>query len=235
MEELYKDRKRIINTITSMYKFIFSSEKKQIWEKSANDIQDDVMSAKYNLDLDKIVKESYADILNAESRTKLIQKKTQMIPALLDFCYVYYVKFYNGEAPFYKVPMSKLKLRFILSTLKANNETINGLFEKIIEDKFLAELRQEIPPYYLRTELSIDEIKEKLENDAKPICKQLLEQLYRLPDVDAVNTTADNDVAVNNIDNADTTDTNFKIIQDTYDGNFKMTIESRSDNVMIEE
>jgi len=184
LKEMYKDRKKILDSIISMYKYIFTDEKKQIWEKTAKDVQDDIMSAKYNLDLDRIVKESYAEILNAEQAATLFNKKLGMIPALLDFCYVYYVTHFSEDAPFYKLTETKIKYRLIINRLHAyGNETynkINDIFEKILDSQLLREMRVESPPFHLMTDLSIKELKEKMEMEIKPILKDLLNNLLLL-------------------------------------------------------
>lgn len=184
LKESYGNRTTLLSKIIAMYKFIFKEEKKQIWEKTASDVNDDVASAKYNLDLDKIVKESYAEIYNAEQLNKLVKKKITMIPAFLDFCYIYYVTYFDENCPFYKLPISKLKYRVIATSLRAyGNEQlhdINILFEKIIDDEFFKELRIEYPPFCLRTELTDAEIREKLNTTVKSTCKVLLDKLLKL-------------------------------------------------------
>jgi hypothetical protein len=184
LKALYGDRTKLLAKILDMYKFIFKQEKKQIWEKTAADIDDDVMSAKYDLNLDNIVKESYAEILNANQITELINKKTAMIPILLDFCYVYYVGNFDEDAPFHRLPTTHLKYCLITRALHAYGTdiyaNINSIFEQIINNTFFKDLRIETPPYYLRTELTQTEIKEKLAIVVKPICKDLVNYLLKL-------------------------------------------------------
>lgn len=184
LKEMYGDRSKLLKKITEIYKFIFKPVNKEVWKKTDSDINDDVMSAKYNLDLDRIVKESYAEILNNEKATLLLNKKTKMIPVLLDFCYIYYVTHFDPDVPFYKLPMTCNKYRLLANVLHAYGSeeynNINGIFENIIENEFFKDLRIEEPPFYLRTEFSQDEIKEKLNIIVSPVCKELLTYLLKL-------------------------------------------------------
>lgn len=213
---MFNDRPKLLSAILRLYKFVFKDEKKQIWEKTSNDIQDDVVNAKYNLDLDKIVKESYAEIMNAQQFNRLIQKKTTIIPIFLDFCYVYYVKHFSLDAPFHKLPMTITKYRLITDSLKAYGDEryskINNLFEQIIGSELFKEVRHEEPPFYLMTDMTIDEMKTMLIEDIKPLCKQLLEAILKLENTkNTVITYGKNETSITEIPILDTRSNNLDI------------------------
>jgi hypothetical protein len=180
LKSLYKDRPTLMSKILSMYKFIFSPEEKQIWEKTANDISDDIANAKYNLDLDRVVKETYAAIENAEQTDALFNRKTTMIAPLLDFCYIYYVTHYDDTAPLYKLPTNKFKFDLITKVLHADDEKSKKLFSGIINSDLFASLRKEDMPFYLCTEMSIEEQRKAFEKIVKPTMKDLINSLLLL-------------------------------------------------------
>lgn len=170
MRELYKDLPRLLRRIVELHSGIFAPEEKQIFEKTAADVSNDVISAKANLSLDHMVKESCAQIMNYQARQSLFYKKLELIPALIDFYFVYWVKFFDIEAAVYRFPSTELKLQLIASCIKttADQSAVYDVFRYIINDSFCSELRQEVPPISTRTDLTYEELRDKLHSELKP-------------------------------------------------------------------
>ena len=184
IKSMYGDRSELIKGILSMYKFIFASEEKQIWQKTGSDVSDDIASAKYNLDLDTVVKETYAAIDNIEHADSLFNRKTTMIAPLIDFCYIYYTTYYNADAPLYKLPSGRFKFTLIMNVLHCANTTldknIQQSFISIINSQLFTELRNEKIPFYLSSSMSIEEQREAFKTVVKPCLNILLCDLLRL-------------------------------------------------------
>lgn len=180
IREMYQNRPNLLKSILKIYKFIFKPMRKQLYEKTEKDITDDVMSAKFNMDLDKFVKESYAEILNNKNSDKLLFSKISLIPVFLDFCFIYYAHYFDEEAPFYKLPNTIFKFKLVSSSLNKNNPiytAIDKTFEEIILDETVKDMRIESPPYYLRNSLPTGELKNKITNHINPIFKKLMNLL----------------------------------------------------------
>lgn len=180
LKKMYGTRKHLLTTIIKMYKFMESEQ--ELLSKS--DIQDDVAEAKFDLNIDRFIKESYAEILNTENKNLFVNNKVKMLPAYLDFCYLYYVHSFDDNAPFYNLPKSVFKYRVINSTLHVPDEdlyaNINNCFEDIINTPIISDMCREIPPYYMRTELSTDEIDIQLREVILPKCKKILSELIKI-------------------------------------------------------
>ena len=170
MRELYKDLPRLLRRIIELHNGIFAPEEKQIFEKTAADVSDDIISAKADLSLDNMVKDSYAQVYNYQARKSLFYKKLELIPALFDFYFVYWVKFFDIDAAVYRFPMTELKLQLIASCIKTVDDQSDAyeIFRYIINDKFCNDLRQEFPPISTRTDMTYEELRDKLQMELKP-------------------------------------------------------------------
>jgi hypothetical protein len=182
IKQMYISSSNLLQTIIKMYKTMSKPVSKQLWEKTAKDIQDDTMSAKYDLNLDNFVKDSCTEILSMQQNSKNFKKKLEMVPVIIDFCYIYYVHYFDDTAPFHKLPATLFKYRLISNTLCAYGptyNTVNSIFEQIIENDIIIDMCQS-PPYHLRTDLTEMEIKEKMEIHVLPIIKNLINSILKL-------------------------------------------------------
>jgi hypothetical protein len=184
LKQLYKDRGHLLKTIIKMYKNISTTIKKQLWEKTERDISNDLANTKISLDMDNIIKNSYKEMVNAQNDQKQLHKKMEMLPYIINFCYIYYIHSFDDTAPFHKLPVTIFKYRMIINTLHAYGndkyENINAIFEQIILQPLICDMCQS-PPFYMRTELSDGDIKEKFSIIIIPILKDLLNSLLKLP------------------------------------------------------
>jgi hypothetical protein len=76
--------------------------------------------------------------------------------------------------------MTILKFNLISDALQAPNDALNAYFAQCIENYFIRDVRIEQPPFMVRTDLSHDEIKEKINMIVKPVCKEILNGLFAL-------------------------------------------------------
>ena len=175
----YGDRKKLLNAIIRTYKFIKSEEKKQTWEKTEEEVLNDIMNTSYSLNMDNILENSKKNISELESYNELIGKKIEAFNVLTDFCYIYYIQEYSHDSPFHRLPMNLLKFNMIASFLKIKEDDTSAVLRQIIQNGFLTDLRRE-PPFMLRTELSAENIQEKINLLVKPICKELVNSVLKL-------------------------------------------------------
>jgi hypothetical protein len=181
IKNLFPSRKIHIETLLKMYKFIFKADKKAIWEKTEAELKDDILSTSYSLDISKILEQQLLEIKQYEKQKELFGKRLSAIPIFIDFAYLFYVQHYDTSAPVHKLPTYLNKYKMIAYCLKAPlDNDLYACFEQCIENNFISDLRIENPPFYLRTELSEKEIKEKIELIVKPLCKDILAQLLKI-------------------------------------------------------
>lgn len=173
IKSIYQSRESLLKGILSMYKFMFSDEK-QIWQKTTDDVFNDVVNSKYDLNVDV---KPYTD------DTALFNQKTHMVPALIDFCYIYYVTHYNKDAPLYKLP-SKLKFKLVIYVLHCKDTAIDKAIQDdfmfIIDDPLFTEMRDEELPFHISSSLSIDEQRNVFEKNIKPTINNIISNLLRL-------------------------------------------------------
>ena len=181
INELYSDNKNIMDNILKIYKFLSTKEEKQIWEKTAADVSDDIANVKYSIELNSAVKKEMAQILTEQERDALIHKKYTVVPVFIDFCFIYYIKMSgNTELFFYTMPKTLLKFKFLCASMNCKNVELNDLFEKTIENELLRDLRSTVVPFHILTELTPDELKEKLYSEIVPMLKKILDKVLRL-------------------------------------------------------
>lgn len=182
-KNLYNDKKKIMSAILGLYKFMQIKNIKQIYEKTENDVNNDIASAKFNLCLDKMVKETHINIINAKKSKQLFYQKLELLPQLLDFCWVYFLKSIADDIPSYKLPMNLLKFGFIVKLMKIDREKYGSIlceFENVIKDKFFCDVRRECPPFFLTTDLSYEELMVIYDNKVKPTIKKIIEVLLKM-------------------------------------------------------
>jgi hypothetical protein len=78
------------------------------------------------------------------------------------------------------LPLTLFKYNIICEALSPKRDEIYELFKKCIENEFVKELRTEIPPFLVRTDLSEGQIKEKIKTIVKPLITDIANKLYKL-------------------------------------------------------
>jgi hypothetical protein len=189
-ELLFTDRKKHLNILIKLYKSIFKSAK-AIWDKTQADVTNDILHSGYSLDFSNIIETSKRDILAAQNVTKIFHKQLSFIPVFLDFAYIYYVRHFDKFAPVHKLPTFLTKYKLIMAAVKAPIDDLYVYFEQCLSNKFITELRIEIPPYHMRTMLTEDKIREKIKIHVEPLFKEILRLLIKLdnslPTIEEVN------------------------------------------------
>lgn len=182
LKKMYKSREKLLKTIIKLYKYIFKKPAKPLWEKTKDELSS--LDTGFTLNLQSIIKESYDQIHTIEGSEKIIQTKTEFLPVMLDFCYIYYIHYFDDNAPFHKLPTTVFKYNLIVNTLRANGnplyDEINKTFKKILESNLFTQMRMETPPFYLRTHLSPGQIEDDIQEIIKPVCKKLMDNLLKL-------------------------------------------------------
>ncbi len=180
IQKMFPNKKSHMNILFKLYKFIFEEVKKATWEKTEQDVSDDIMSSNFSLDFTQLMEDNSRNIYRQLFRNKMFQKRISAIPVFIDFAYLYYVQYLDSSAPIHKLPMTLFKYKLLMHSLNAMQDDLYACFEQCIENKFIRELRIETPPFYLRTDMTDEQVKEKLELIVKPLCRDILKQVFEL-------------------------------------------------------
>lgn len=194
--KIYKTLPELLLNLIKKYKFLSTLPKKMIWEATAEDITDDVVSAKFDLNLDKAVKSQYASLLNIQKINSKFCEQLDMIGGFVEWCYIYYIHTIDKYTPFYKLPVSTLKFNLVVSALKSNtnsrDKAVNEAFLDILNNSIMARLRNK-PPIYLTGEYDLPTLKDTYTKKLIPLCKKLIESLLMLPASRKTTTKVEND------------------------------------------
>lgn len=182
LQKMFPNKVFHMKVLLKLYDFCFPKKtaKKPVFEKSVDDVIDEIHSTPISLDLGSILKEQTDAIKDFYDENAKIGKRIATIPMFIDFAYLYYVWCYDREAPIHKLPMTILKFNLISDAMQAPNDDLNAYFAQCIENRFIRDVRIEQPPFMLRTDLSPDEIREKINMIVKPVCKEILNGLFAL-------------------------------------------------------
>lgn len=159
----YRTLPNLLATIAQMANFVFAPVEQQVWEKTADDITDDVMSAKFDLNMNQQVKHAYAEVLNAQGKQKTLCAKINAIPILLDFCYVYACHIHDTSAPFFCMPATIIKHNMVVRALRIESVDLLRALQDVIVDELISDLRA-APPYLLRVDCDCDVMVDLLAN-----------------------------------------------------------------------
>ncbi len=180
--------KKHMSILLDLYKFCF--ELHSIGkEKTTDEVVEEIASLGSNLDIGKIFAKQLEELKKQELDRRLFGKRIEQIPNFIKYAYTYYVWHLDNTAPICRLPTTLTKYRLISKVLnesnteevsESTNTTLEQLFEELITDKFIADLRVEQPPFLIRTDLQPEEIKQKIETTVKPLCKKVLAALLKL-------------------------------------------------------
>ena len=108
-------------------------------------------------------------------------KKLDLIPAFLDFCYIYYIHFHDDTVPIYRLPKSIERFSLIVNNIPScsNNKCLNTQWKNIISNTTISDIRKD-PPFKLRHGLLDSQIDDLIYIILQPICKDLLTELLKL-------------------------------------------------------
>jgi hypothetical protein len=205
LKRLLPTSKKHMSFLLELYKFCFELHSTGK-EKTTDEVVDEIANLGSNLDIGKIFAKQLEELKKQELDRRLFSKRVEQISNFINYAYAYYVWFLDSTAPICKLPTTLTKYRLISKLLKGiaisttvspvavntldepddnkmvgyTIDTLDQLFEEVITDKFIADLRVEQPPFLIRTDLQPDEIKQKIETSVKPLCKKVLAALLKL-------------------------------------------------------
>jgi hypothetical protein len=165
LRTMYSDKLRLSRAIINLYKKIFTAASKSLFDMDYEEVKRQTNMSDLNFNPEELVSGLRAQENAIQNYKQAVNSKTLALPALIDFMFIYYVHSGNqreGEfIPVYKLPSSPLKLGLIYSAAKKTNDEINRVFAAFLRDEFVVDLYQD-PPFYMRTDMTIDEIEAKI-------------------------------------------------------------------------
>ena len=183
LKQLFPSRISHMRALINLYKYCFRKDtitKIPIMEQTKMDVINDIANTPISLDIGSVIQENEEAIKNFYNNEVNFNKKLSNIPIFINFAYLYYVWHYDPTAPFYKLPSTILKFNLISDALQTPKDKLHENFVQCIHDDFIRDLRIEQPPFIMRTDLTIPEIKEKINMNVAPICKEILNGLFKL-------------------------------------------------------
>lgn len=160
------NKNALSKAIIHMYKFLTSKEYKPVYDKSQTEIMEDIMETNISLDADLGKKDNLLEsfVKRCQKESEEIQKanhqferKLRMFPAFCDYCFSYYI-IIHGVLEFRHIPASLKAFEFI--TARFATKYIKDQFLSLMKDSMFCDLQIEEPPYLLRTEMELKDIKE---------------------------------------------------------------------------
>lgn len=191
LHQLYPNKLDHMKLLVNMYKFCFTNKAKTKpnEEKTTSDIVDEIANTPISLNLGNMMKEQADELKRQMFDEKMFPKKIAVIPAFIDAAFIYYIWSYDQNAPILKLPNTVMKYQMLLQAVNSQPDAINMAFLECLTNPFITDLRIESPPFLMRSELTKAEIKEKIENVVKPICKTIINGLLKLEKNNTVITT----------------------------------------------
>lgn len=184
ISKMFENRSNHMKYLFKLYKFIAPAakqRKKAIYEKTEAEVLEDVMNTKgYSLDMDSLAGNVASEIEESMRSNELFHKQIECIPLFIDFAYMYYIRNFCDDTPVLKLPTFLPKFKLIMSMLKVPHDDLYGYFEHCIENEIIKEMRQEIPPFHLRTDLTEIEIRDKMKLLVLPMFKNILKGLLEM-------------------------------------------------------
>jgi L-lactate utilization protein LutC len=102
----------------------------------------------------------------------------------LDFSYSYYIEYYskknNIELVIKEFPKSIPRLKFLHKLVKSDNDFLLNLFIECNNNNFIYDITNKQVPFDLITELTTDEVEEKIGKIIFPLFKDILNELCNL-------------------------------------------------------
>ena len=177
---LFPNKKHHMRVLFRMYKFIFAENKKEIWDKSESEVVQDIQGTPFSFDFSELMNDHKSSGMSNMLKNKQLTMQLGQINIFIDFAYLYYVQYYDKNAPMYQLPTSLLRYKLLMSALRSPKDNLYNCFEFCITNEFIKDLQIKIPPFNLRTELSEAEIRHNMATIAQPVCKEILSGLLDL-------------------------------------------------------
>ncbi len=175
LRTLFPDKQQHMQSLLKIYKLCFPKIIKPIFKKTTEDIIRDIKNSQGS----SIMKEQKKALLMHANEEKILKTQIQNIPIFADFAFIYFIWCYDKDAPIHQLPLTGLRFNMIVDAIHADRN-ISQLFSKCINDSFIKDLRNEKPPFLLRTQMATPEIQEKINAVVKPLFKSILNELIKL-------------------------------------------------------
>lgn len=181
LKEMFPSNKQHMQILLKTYKLCFPKKinAELIFNKNEDTLLKDIKNNDYSFDFVKAVEEQKAALFEHANRDKILATQLENIPVFLDFAFIYYVWYFDDQAPIHKMPSTVLKFNMITDALGVERNDLYSAFFKCVENNFIKELRIEKPPFMLRTEMTFEDVQKKL-LDINPLLKNILDALLKL-------------------------------------------------------
>lgn len=182
LQKMFPNKVFHMKVLLKLYDFCFPRKPviKPVFEKTQDEILEDIKKTTITLNLENMLTEQTEALKQYYTQEELLDQQVAKIPMFLDFAYLYYAWCYDKEAPIYKLPNTPMKFNIICEALNSTNDNLTSVFSQCIKNNFIKDLRIEQPPFMLRTDLTKEEIREKINSIVKPLCKEILNGLFAL-------------------------------------------------------
>lgn len=171
------EHKEALGALLKSYKFIVDDEQEQVKKITGQDIDEPLVN--YNLNLDHIVKKSYAELINNDKKRELLMSKIDLLPSLVDSCFETFMKILDDECPLKSLPRTLFKYNLMTSMIKKQHYGLVLEFRWFLKDEFGKSLMM-LPPIYIREEVELEELMKKIKSDFLPRVKKIINQLLVL-------------------------------------------------------
>jgi len=173
------DRQLHLNTIIKLYKYSFIEYQTPIWHKSKEELITEVLNTPLSFNFSEAFKKQ-TDVVQQHKDQERFASSLEQIPKLIDMLFLYYIWYYDNTAPFKALPRNTIKFKILSEVLNIPKDQLWENFIKCMTCPFIKELYIDVPPYILRTELTYQQINEKIHTLVKPLCKNILTDLLKL-------------------------------------------------------
>ena len=178
--------KELRQLLIDSYKTISKQVEKPIYAKSDDDLMRDVMSTSFQINVGDTLQQLIKSTHNRDLYEKTIHRKLDMIPLFMKNAYLYYGLIYDEDFPLVETIPSVFKFFLMTKPFPDVNE-IKATYMQLLNDYFIKDVCKEMPPFSLRTEMSLTDIEKNI-NQTLPQLKALLEKLLKLPLTKSTNT-----------------------------------------------
>lgn len=167
-----------MNKILKLYKIVFRSIDKPLYDKTSNDVSMEsqtIGSVDVSDMMQTAIKKSFDDVFYINQESEILAKQMEFIPKLYNAIFYYYMKKHDITFPIQKLPKNSNQLTLYFATLETSTDIVRDDLLYVVNEKTFNELRSE-PPFHLMGSMEIKEMKTYLHSYEKKI-KLLIEYL----------------------------------------------------------
>ena len=170
------DKSSLMKKILSAYKYINDDSNVPIWQKTEKEVRRDISQSKYTIDMNNILQQAIE--MKKANCDEIIWKKVDLLADTVNMGFAYMIKSLDENLPVSELPsMHRFKLICHILKITPDNKLL-PIFEYFINDEFTKDIKLKSPPYYLRTSLTIVEIREHI-HERLPKIKEMITLLIK--------------------------------------------------------